>query len=346
MTEQAPVSRTRFSTEGLSSREGWDAWREVFAPLFDVKEVDEPARFRAEIDAFETSTMVVAQIAFGGVLQTGLRSKDLVRRSSLDHYAIELCLESDGYFCEGRDGTAKIGAGSIVLLDLGQATTLTTTNSTSITLTIPRAILDRHCPDVERLHGTRIGGPGCAPLLADHMRSLFHHLPAMSQREADMAADATIALVTACLAPSAERLEQAGAIIDRTTLDRARRYIENRIGDPYLTPGAICAAVGTSRSNLYHLFQHSGGVARYIQERRLRRIHAALRDPGEWRTISELAYTGGFTSATHFSRAFRNLFGCSPRDVRDIARRRATPPLRQAATETFIEDWLKTLQQY
>lgn len=346
MMEHAPVSRTRFSTEGLSSREGWEAWRGVFAPLFDVKEADEPASFRAEIDAFEMSTMVVAQIAFGGVQQTGFRSKDLVRRSSLDHYAIELCLESDLYLCEGRDGTAEIGAGSIVLLDLGQASALTTTNSTSITLTVPRAVLDRHCPDVERLHGTRIGGPGCAQLLADHMRSLYHHLSFMTQPEADMAAQATIALVSACLAPSAERLGQASAIIDRTTLARARRYIESRIDDPRLTPKTICAAVGTSRSNLYQLFQPSGGVARYIQERRLRRIHAALRDPAEWRSISELAYAGGFTSATHFSRAFRNLFGCSARDIRDFARQPVMPPPRQAAPETFIEDWLQNLQPH
>ncbi|WP_186766985.1 helix-turn-helix domain-containing protein [Devosia ginsengisoli] len=347
MTEHTAVPRTGFSTDGLSSHEGWEAWRNVFAPLFDIKEeADEPATFRADIDAFELPTMVVAQIAFGGVSQTGLRSKELIRRSDLDHYAIELCLESDGYLCEGRNGTAEIEAGSIVVLDLGQTTALKTTNSLSITLTIPRAILDRDCPGIENLHGIRMSGPGRHQLLRDHMLSLYRHLPSMTRAEAGLASEATVALVSACLAPSADRLAQASGIVEHTMLDRARRYIESRLDDPHLTPAAICAAVGVSRSNLYHLFRHSGGVAHYIQERRLRRANAALREPTEWRTISQLAYGYGFASAAHFSRAFRNLFGCSPRDIRDIARMRVMPSPGQAATGTFIEDWLKNLRSH
>src|SRR3546814_16224074 len=84
------------------------------------------------------------------------------------------------------------------------------------------------------------------------------------------------ALLRSCLAPSMERIEEARGLIDQTMLDRARRHIEARLDDPRLTPTAICIAVGTSRSNLYHLFCHWGGIARYVQERRLRRIHALL----------------------------------------------------------------------
>src|SRR3546814_15653677 len=66
---------------------------------------------------------------------------------------------------------------------------------------------------------------------------------------------------------SMERIEEARGLIDQTMLDRARRHIEARLDDPRLTPTAICIAVGTSRSNLYHLFRHWGGIARYVQER-------------------------------------------------------------------------------
>ena len=346
MMERTAVPRMRFSTEGLSGHEGWEAWRSVFAPLFDIREEDAPDAFRAEIDAFDLRTMILARIVFGGVRQTGLRSRELIRRSGLDHYTIELCLENDGYLCEGRNGTTEIGAGSIAVLDLGQANALTSANSDSITLTVPRAILDRHCPDVERLHGIRIERTGLSRLLADHMLSLYRHLPEMSGAEAETAAEATIALISACLAPSAGRLGEASEIIDHTMLARAKRYIESRIDDPRLTPAAICLAIGASRSNLYHLFRHSGGVVRYIQERRLRRAHAALRDPAERRRISELAYTTGFISAAHFSRAFRNLFGCSPRDVRDIARMRGMPGRCEATAETLVGDLLAKLQPH
>src|SRR3546814_12902485 len=75
------------------------------------------------------------------------RSRELIRRSGLDHYAIELCLENDGYHCEGDNGDAEFGTGSIAVLDLGQTNRLRSRNSTSLTLTVPRAPLDRCCPD-------------------------------------------------------------------------------------------------------------------------------------------------------------------------------------------------------
>src|SRR3546814_3276737 len=99
--------RTRFSTEGQASHEGWEGWRGVFAPLFDIREENPPDRFRAEIDVFDLDTLIVAKIAFDGVQQTGFRSRELIRRSGLDHYAIELCLENDGYHCEGDNGDAR-----------------------------------------------------------------------------------------------------------------------------------------------------------------------------------------------------------------------------------------------
>jgi AraC-like DNA-binding protein len=288
--------------------------------------------------------MIVARIAFGGIRQTGFRSPQLIRRSGLDHYAIELCLENDGYLCEGRGGSAEIGTGSIAVLDLGQANTLTSANSDSIALTIPRAIIERRCPDIERLHASRVSDTGLSRLLADHMLSLYRHLPAMNEAEAESATEATVGLISACLAPSARRLAEARYTIDRTLLERARRHIEARLDDPRLTPATICAAAGVSRSSLYDLFRQWGGVAHYIQERRLRRVHARLRDPAERRSISELAYVHGFTSAAHFSHAFRALFGYSPRDARDLVRMPGMPVSPEATAAASVDRWLAKLQ--
>lgn len=343
MTEHTAIPRTRFSTEGLPGPERWGAWCDLFAPIFDIREEGPRDAFRAELDMFELQRMIVARIGFGGAL-TGRRSRELVQRSGLDHYAIELCLRSEGYQCEGRNGTARIQAGSIVVLDLGQANVSTAANSTSITLNVPREVLDRRCPGVEKLHGTRLEGPGPSGLLRDHMLSLYRHLPAMAAVEADLAAEATITLLSACLAPSMQRLAHAGDIIDSTLLERAKRYIDARLDDPRLAPGAICAAVGISRSNLYRLFQPSGGVLRYVQERRLRRAHAALLDPVESRSITALAYASGFTSAAHFSRAFRSLFGCSPRDARDMTRACVMPARHPHSAATSVESKLKNLR--
>jgi len=60
-----------------------------------------------------------------------------------------------------------------------------------------------------------------------------------------------------------------------------------------------------------------GGVAAFIKQRRLKRIHAILADPRDRRPIAEVAYQHGFTGGAHFSRAFRRAFGYSPSEARE-----------------------------
>lgn len=60
-----------------------------------------------------------------------------------------------------------------------------------------------------------------------------------------------------------------------------------------------------SRATLYRLFEDEGGVAVFIQTRRLDRCFAELtrsRDRGRAVGVGEVAYTYGFGSDAHFSR--------------------------------------------
>jgi AraC-like DNA-binding protein len=71
-----------------------------------------------------------------------------------------------------------------------------------------------------------------------------------------------------------------------------------------------------SRSRLYKLFAASAGIAQHIWSRRLAAVHAALLDPLETRSISELAYHWGFGSETAFARAFRAAYGVTATELR------------------------------
>jgi AraC-like DNA-binding protein len=74
-----------------------------------------------------------------------------------------------------------------------------------------------------------------------------------------------------------------------------------------------------SRSNLYRLFENTGGVARYIQRERLVEAHAVLSDPATAKSISAIAEDLCFADASSFSRAFKREFGLSPGEVRAAA---------------------------
>jgi AraC-like DNA-binding protein len=74
-----------------------------------------------------------------------------------------------------------------------------------------------------------------------------------------------------------------------------------------------------SRSNIYRLFEDTGGVARYIQRERLLEAQAVLSRPETTASISVIAEDLCFADASSFSRVFKREFGCSPSEARSVA---------------------------
>jgi AraC-like DNA-binding protein len=99
---------------------------------------------------------------------------------------------------------------------------------------------------------------------------------------------------------------------------QVRAHIAAHVADAGLTPDAIARAHFISRSYLDRLFEDEPrSVAETIRDARLERCRRDLADPAlAHRTILEIAMSWGFSSAAHFSRAFRVHYGMSPRDVR------------------------------
>lgn len=109
---------------------------------------------------------------------------------------------------------------------------------------------------------------------------------------------------------------------EKSLIDRVLRYI----GEHYrenLTLEEIASAFYVSKYHLSHAFSHQVGTSiyRYIQFRRLmhaRELLEAGAMPGEVYPLC------GFGDYTNFYRAFKNAYGCSPREfVRDNACRKS-----------------------
>ena len=133
-------------------------------------------------------------------------------------------------------------------------------------------------------------------------------------------------MVGACLAPSADRLAEASSHIDLTLMERVRQAVRRNLRSPSLSPEKLCREAATSRSQLYRLLEGEGGVAHYIQRRRLSESFSLLCDASNNLPIGKVAEMLCFADGSSFSRAFRREFGMSPSDVRAGAVGGSSPP--------------------
>ncbi|MER6538880.1 helix-turn-helix domain-containing protein [Streptomyces sp900105755] len=108
-----------------------------------------------------------------------------------------------------------------------------------------------------------------------------------------------------------------------------KKFVEQHIDEPDLTPQTIARANSISVRYLHKLFQADGEtVGQWIQRCRLQKCRSELAGlDATKRSISAVAHRWGFTSASHFSRAFRSLYGISPAEWRDPGRKSLTEPM-------------------
>lgn len=97
-------------------------------------------------------------------------------------------------------------------------------------------------------------------------------------------------------------------------------HIDRTLADADLSVAGIARAFGISSRTLHKLFEgEAQTVARLIWERRLERCREEMADPAmAARSITEIAHLWGFSDSQHFSRAFKQRFGMTPRDYRNL----------------------------
>lgn len=180
-----------------------------------------------------------------------------------------------------------------------------------------REPLERLLPSQIDLHCLLLQG-GASSLLADHLLLLADGLPQMRPAEGYGLRMSVLCLLAASIAPTAGMLALVRPSIEAGILRMARRLIESNLKSPDLGVDLLCGHFRISRSSMYRLFEPLGGVANYIRERRLDRIHDPLVSTERRQYLERLASGFGFSNSSHFSRAFREQYGYSPREARQL----------------------------
>ncbi|MBO9576967.1 MAG: helix-turn-helix domain-containing protein [Sphingobium sp.] len=118
------------------------------------------------------------------------------------------------------------------------------------------------------------------------------------------------------------RADEVNAAIDvREGRRRAiLEHIDRNLADTELGIGSIARAFDISSRTIHKLFEgEAQTAARLIWDRRLERCREEMADPAmASRSITEIAHLWGFSDSQHFSRAFKQRFGVTPRDYRNL----------------------------
>lgn len=261
-----------------------------------------------------------------------IRTPREIRRGGPIQYILKLQLVGNSRI-EQRDRVITLAPGEAVLLDSELPVTFRTESKCHFfALHVPKEQLDGRGVIWDNFLAKPCPAP-TASLVHSLMLSSFEWSQSLGPAQAQSAADAILSLF------SAGHLDQRDIVADSvkgfTTpnlMKSIHAYIITRLDDETLSPGAIAKAHHISERQLHRLFEPLGlSVCRYIRKARLDRCAMSLRDPAQSnRTITEIAFSHGFSDSAHFSRAFRDEFSATPREYRTRALGRSTAIIVEA----------------
>jgi AraC-like DNA-binding protein len=320
----------KFDSADHAPAEGFAIWSQ-FMTGFEVTDPTPDKPFSAVAEVWVLGSLVVTRTRLSAVRLE--RSPALIRGDQIDHYAVVLQLEGDWHAAiPGRQ--LRSAPGITCIFDKSQPfTTLCMSPVDVIIMLVPRAVLSPALA-VMNLHGHALHN-AAGRLLSDYLH-LLGRLPGLTEIEAPYVAKATAELLVSCVLATGAQIGQAPPV---DIVRRAARLIDRAPAEAF-TPETLQATLNLSRSSLYRAFEPLGGVAAFIRQRRLARIHAMI-CAGDGSTVTQLAASFGFAGAGQLTRAFRAHFGYSISDLK--TRTRAPADAAAVPVTELFESWTKAL---
>jgi len=218
---------------------------------------------------------------------------------------------------------AHLGAGDFVLCDSAVPHRFTIDDaSTVIMLRVDAQTMREHLPAPEQYCGRRLRGDiGLTGAMSAMVEKLGTQLEGGFSSTYDVRfARHLLEMLSMTYAIGFEAEPSISAIVRGRQADIVR-YIEEHLRDPALSPAQVARGLRMSPRYLRTVFARSGEkLSAYIMRRRLEECARQIRNPSwQGHTLTEIAFAWGFNSSAHFTRAFREQFGMTPRTYRRSA---------------------------
>jgi AraC-like DNA-binding protein len=323
-TSSVPPERPRqfvWQTDDARPVEQFAYYREAICKAFMNLTPEPPAtsRFRAKVESVRLGDGALNRVSF---------PQHIVRRTAGDIAAsgsrcFYLNLKLAGR-CRiqqaGRD--VVLSPGQVGIFDSGRQFSLHHDSGPSFKVAsfwVPHQDLRDRLPASFDFAAARISDdPFVGHLIAETARTLNSTALMASENDSVRLFEVMIDLTALSLSrQSRAQVAEAANFADATAL-ALQHAVHNRLRQPSLSAAAVAAVVGISERYVHKLFERTGSTfAHYVIDRRLDGAAGDLRNPAmAARTAGAIAFDWGFSDLSHFTRRFKQRFGCTPGEWR------------------------------
>ena len=301
------------STSGLTPKKQIQCWTDALTDLCGQFDVDplQAASLEARINYTSVSRLKLCQIE----ASQHRIAHTISGAKPGDHPYVKILFQTHGisYF-EQNGRRIELVPGDCLAYDVSCPHTIVSPSLTRHeVVVVPKELLQERGFRLSKMSACKLSArTGTGRIAHDFVHAAFDEATKLSAYNAIGVADSLIDLL---LLP----LREADATFDRGGAEamyiRAQFFIREHLRDPDLSIDQISAALGCTKRYLHMLFSDKGmTVSDYIWRARLLHCRQELEtQPGK--TITDVAFSWGFSSSSHFSRVFRKYFGVVPSSI-------------------------------
>lgn len=323
MQQIAPPDRPRslaWNTEDVRPAEQFAYYREAICQAF-MKLTPEPtdkSSFPARIERIGLGAGAINRVTFPGHLVHRSPSDIAASSSSCFYLNLKLAgrcrIEQDG---RGVD----LSPGQVGIFDSERLFALRHSHGPSLHVAsfwVPTELLRNRLPPSFAFKPARVSDdPLVGHLIVETAHALNSAAASMPEEESARLFGVLLDLVALSLSREGRRRAEPMGLVEATWI-ALRRAVDSRLREPGLTASTVALSVGISERYVHKLFERAGTTfASYVIDRRLDGAARDLKDPAMFgHAIGDIAFDWGFADLSHFTRRFKQRFGCTPRDWR------------------------------
>jgi AraC-like DNA-binding protein len=311
----------KLSTSVIAPRERHDWLREVICREYTQVDVISSAHGNL------SQELVI--YPWGNLQLSTVQSTEIsLRRSASEPYLdkhdayLMVMLLSGDYLLEQNGRDVLLKPGDMTLYDATRPHRVHCQGSFTevIYLSIPRTVFRERVSGIDQRTALRIPGTqGIGFVAANFLRSSVTHADQLLAHEFSSLAEHALdllALAVTSVSPGNVHLSRSRSV----SINNIKTFIEQNLRDSELDTGLIVRHSGLSARYINSLFEDEGtSMMRYVWKRRLENCRKELQKPVyAGHRLSDIAFRWGFNDAAHFSRVFKQQFGCSPREFRNV----------------------------